>query len=112
MKEKVNKESIIAEYLTGDVSYRKLGLKYSVDFRTINDWVLEYQGRMKKTRTKEIEKASTDLAKEEPVPSEVKQLQVELRKAKLLNAVLNEVINVAEQELGLPIRKKPGTKQS
>jgi hypothetical protein len=54
-------------------------------------------------------KAIADLAKE-ALPTDVKQLQSELRKARLLNEVLTEVINIAEEELGLPIRKKSGTK--
>lgn len=45
-------------------------------------------------------------------PADTKVLQAELRKAKLAKEVLLEVIYVAEEELDLPIRKKPGTKQS
>lgn len=44
------------------------------------------------------------------LPTDVKQLQEELRKALLLNEILTEVINVAEEELKIPIRKKFGTK--
>ena len=46
------------------------------------------------------------------VLTDVKLLQAELRKARLYNEVLQEVIKIAEEELGLPIRKKSGTKQS
>jgi transposase-like protein len=38
------KEEIVAEYLTGNYTYRELGLKYDIPFRSICDWVLEYQG--------------------------------------------------------------------
>ncbi len=31
-----NKEAIVAEYLTGDYTYRQLGAKYSIDFRKIH----------------------------------------------------------------------------
>ena len=44
------------------------------------------------------------------LPTDVKKLQEELRKARLLNEILNEVINVAEEELKIPIRKKFGSK--
>ena len=54
------KEEIVAEYLTGNYTYRGLGLKYDIPFRSICDWVLEYQGRkptwrekMKRKREKE-----------------------------------------------------------
>jgi transposase-like protein len=105
------KESIITEYLTRKVGLRKLGKKYGMSFHTIHNWVMQYQGRMKKRTTHPIVKVSKDLAAKQPLPTEVKELQAELHKARLLNEVLTEVINIAEQELGIPIRKKPGTKQ-
>ncbi len=36
----VNKEAIIAEYLSGGITYRHLAEKHGIDFRTINYWVL------------------------------------------------------------------------
>jgi transposase-like protein len=59
-KVKITREQIVAEYLTGNCTYRELGLKYDIPFRSICDWVLEYQGRkptwrekMKRKREKE-----------------------------------------------------------
>lgn len=105
-------ESIIAEYLSSGSSFRQLGAKYGINFRSIHRWVMQYQGRMKKPTVKEIVNPIQDLADKEPLPTDVKELQAELRKARLLNEVLTEVINIAEEELGLPIRKKFGTKRS
>lgn len=45
------------------------------------------------------------------LPTDVKQLQEELRKAKLHNKLLNAIIDIAEDQLNIDIRKKPGTKQ-
>jgi transposase-like protein len=103
------KESIIAEYLSTGLSLRKLGTKHGVNFRNIHRWIMQYQGRMKKPATSKSVKPKPDLA-QEVLPTDVKKLQSELRKARLLNEVLTEVINIAEEELGLPIRKKSGTK--
>lgn len=103
------KESIIAEYLSTGLSLRKLGMKYGVNFRNIHRWVMQYQGRMKKSATSKRVKSNPDLT-QEVLSTDVKKLQAELRKARLLNEVLTEVINIAEEELGLPIRKKSGTK--
>ena len=41
----ISKEAIVAEYLTGTISYRGLEAKYGFPSRSICDWVLEYQGR-------------------------------------------------------------------
>lgn len=38
-------EAIIAEYLLGDTTYRKLGAKHGVDFRAIHHWVTRFQGK-------------------------------------------------------------------
>ncbi len=46
------------------------------------------------------------------LPTDVTILQSELRKARLYNQALQEVIRLAEEELGTPILKKSGTKQS
>jgi len=45
-KKEIEKEAIIAEYLVGESSYRKLGMKYGVDFRNVHSWVIKYQVRI------------------------------------------------------------------
>jgi hypothetical protein len=42
---------------------------------------------------------------------DVKKLQEELRKAQLHNKLLNAIIDIAEDQLKIDIRKKSGTKQ-
>lgn len=100
-------EAIIAEYLLGDTTYRKLGAKHGVDFRVIHDWVTRFQGKpVRKIKPK----INAELPKEE-LPTDVKQLQEELRKVKLHNKLLNAMIDIAEDQLKIDIRKKSGTKQ-
>jgi len=48
---------------------------------------------------------------EAPLSNEVKQLQQELRKAQLHNKLLNAMIDIAEDQLKIDIRKKSGTKR-
>jgi transposase-like protein len=103
------KEIIIAEYLSTGLSFRKLGTKHGINFRNIHRWVMQYQGRMKKPITQKRSQPQPGLTQQD-LPTDVKELQAELRKAQLLNEVLNETIKIAEEELGLPIRKKSGTK--
>jgi transposase-like protein len=102
-------EAIIAEYLLGETTYRKLGVKHGVDFRAIHHWVSKYQGKTV-TRSNSKIKVQDNLLKEE-LPTDVKQLQEELRKAKLHNKLLNAIIDIAEEQLKIDIRKKSGTKQ-
>ena len=43
----IKKEAIIAEYLTGEYSYRQLGIKHGINFRKIHYWVSNYKGKIK-----------------------------------------------------------------
>lgn len=103
----IEKEAIIAEYLTSKISYRKLGSKYGIDFRLIHSWVMKYQGKKPKPST--LPKLKEE--EQPPLPIEVKQLQAELRKAQLHNKLLNAMIDIAEDQLNIDIRKKSGTKR-
>ncbi|MCZ2298259.1 MAG: hypothetical protein LC134_02130 [Chitinophagales bacterium] len=78
MQEKaINRGAIIAEYLTGDYSYRQLGLKHGIDFRKIHYWVSNYKGKSKPSKKPAKTKEQSVV-----LPLEVKQLQAELRKTK------------------------------
>jgi hypothetical protein len=46
------------------------------------------------------------------MPTDIKLLQSELRKTKLRNKVLEEVIRLTKEETGIDIIKKTGTKRS
>ena len=106
----LDKEAIIAEYLRGDTTYRKLAEKYGVDFRIIHSWVTRYKG--KALAVKKIKKIGPPKQpdQKEQLPADIKQLQEELRKARLHNKLLNAMIDIAEDQLKIDIRKKSGTK--
>jgi hypothetical protein len=104
-----DREAIIAEYLIGETTYRKLGAKYRIDFRRVHSWVMKYQGKPVKPGKPKIKQ--DDPVENEGLPNDVKQLQKELRKAKLHNQLLNAIIDIAEEQLKIDIRKKSGTKQ-
>ena len=107
-KTEQEREAIIAEYLTGETTYRELGKKHGVDFRILHSWVTKFQGKpLRKSKPKQ----TIELSKSSNLPTDVKQLQEELRKAKLYNELLNAMIDIAEDQLKIDIRKKPGTKR-
>jgi transposase-like protein len=104
LKTEQEKEAIIAEYLLGETTYRSLEKKHGIDFRVIHSWVTKFKGKTVGNQKKP--KAST-----EPLPVDIKKLQEELRKAKLHNELLNAIIDIAEEQLKINIRKKSGTKR-
>jgi len=102
------KEAIIAEYLLGEESYRQLGLKHGVDFRLIHLWVTKFQDRpVRKLKPKSVLKNEAV----DQLPTDVRELQEQLRKSKLHVELLNTMIDIAEDQLKISIRKKSGTKR-
>ncbi len=111
-KKQITREEIIAEYLTGNISYRALGKKYGVPFRSICDWVMKYQGRMPSWKEKEKRRKEKATGKKEPeLSNEVKVLQKALRKNQLKNELLEEMLKLSEEHTGIDLRKKFGTRQ-
>lgn len=101
------KEAIIADYLKGDVTYRELEKRYGIDFRIIHSWVMYSNGKKQPSSSK----LKTEDTEAKTLPTDVKTLQAELRKAQLHNKLLNAIIDIAEEQLKIDIRKKSGTKR-
>ena len=90
-----------------------LGLKYDIPFRSICDWVLEYQGRKPSWREKMKRQREKQTGQPDPeLPKELKLLQKELRKQQLHNKLLEEIIRIGGKETGIDWKKKFGTRQS
>jgi transposase len=106
------KEKIISEYLAGGISYRQLQTKYGVDFRTIHAWVQQFRGRYTTSKKPAKLKEAKQSQPIEPLPKEVKLLQVELRRLQLHNELLEAMIDIGKEQFGIDLRKKSGTKQS
>ena len=93
------REGIVAEYLTGKTTYRELSEKYRYSLGTIHRWVKEA-----------VRKRPVDSGGGDP-EEEIKRLRAELRRSELHNKLLNAMIDIAEGDLGVSIRKKRGPRQ-
>lgn len=96
---RANKHQIITEYLTSEQTYDSLGNKYGFPGRTIQTWVRAYR------------KSNPDVF---PLPEKIdeKDIKKQLEQQKLKNALLEEMLHLAEEHTGIDIRKKFGAKQS
>ena len=110
-KSSQEREAIVSEYLLGGGSFRFLGKKHDVDFRSLHSWVMKYKGKNKPIKKMVPSVDSLISPASPPLPTDVKQLQEDLRKARLHNELLNTIIDIAEKELKIDIRKKSGTKR-
>ena len=99
----MDKEAIMTEYLKGDVSLRKLGRRHGVNHRMIHRWVQEFQSEGKR-----VEKDGRYTGEQ---VAEIKRLRKELEDARLKNELLTAMIDIAEEQMGIEIRKKRGARQ-
>lgn len=119
------KKQVIQEYLAGGTSYRKLSAKYGMSRDVINDWVRIHQGIHNLAPTQQQQKyyisamnSSRNKATAEQqqtfdaLQAKIVSLEKQLKWEKLRADTLDTMINIAEKQLNVPIRKKPGNPQS
>lgn len=122
MKKNVGKQSqyddafriaISQEYLTSDLSYRDLTVKYDLGnittFRSILRWYMKKYGGV--TLPSVAAPCATPVLESEVI-AQLKQKEGELQEAQLKVKALELLIANAGKELGVDLVKKPGTKQS
>lgn len=109
------KIAVARDYLTGNLSHAQLAEKYNIaGGRDAVRWFVKwYQANY------QLELGIT--SNSPPVPhskisdnkqsKSIKELEKQLSEANLKIAALEIMIQVAEEDLGIEIRKKPGTKQ-
>jgi len=119
------KEQAITEYLTEGTGYRKLSAKYGVSRSTINKWVLIHQGIHNIAPSEKQQKyylSGMNSKPEKATPNEfdiqkelqqkIALLEKQLAWEKLRADALDTMINIAEKQLDVSIRKKCGSQQS
>ena len=124
------KHHICKEFMLGGIGIRDLSKKYSItSHSSIHDWLKKYGYRQNsddiriKTSTVQIglenfgivNQNPAEMSLPEPLSSEesseeIKRLRKELEDTKLKAEAYLRVIEIAEKELKLPIRKKSSTK--
>ena len=100
---------MVEEYLKGGISLRELSAKHGIGSATIHRWVKSYEGGGDADGA--IMRRRMRAAVMGEMPEDVKRLQRELYEARLHAKLLETMIDIAENEMGVPIRKKSGAKQ-
>ena len=119
------KNQIIQEYLSKGCGFRELASKYGISRTTICKWVAIHQGIHNLPPTEKQVKYSTSsmnsskkkisteqLSDQQALQQKIALLEKQLQWEKLRADALDTMINIAEQQLSISIRKKPGTQQS
>jgi transposase len=111
MGQRQRKKEVVEEYLRGGVSLRELEARYEINFRTIHRWVKEAEAEYEPEGLERSKQVRALAVKQREIPAEVKQLRKELDEARLKNELLHAMIEIAEEQFGIDIRKKPGAKR-
>jgi transposase-like protein len=119
------KQQAITEYLTQGTGYRKLAAKYGVSRTTINKWVMIHQGIHNIPPTEKQQKyylsgmnskpentSTCEFNNQQELQKKIALLEKQLAWEKLRADALDTMINIAEKQLDISIRKKPGSQQS
>jgi transposase-like protein len=119
------KQQAITEYLTKGTGYRQLAAKYGVSRTTICKWVQIHQGIHNIPPTEKQQKyylsgmnskpdntSSEEFKNQKELQQKIALLEKQLAWEKLRADALDTMINIAEKQLDISIRKKSGSQQS
>lgn len=115
---------VAKSYYTCDKSVAKIGKEFNVKTGTVFSWVKRYQSdyqqlssiRQEISTFQSVINTEVQMKKKilspEQMEQRIKELEAQLKQEQMRSITLDKMIDVAEQELQIPIRKKSGAKQS
>lgn len=107
------KEKIVYEIKSGMLSQRGAGLKYGLPKSTIGLWLEKHNlAILVHSKTSNVLSAMDENQETKLLKKKIDELTKALADAQLKNVGLETMIEVAESELKINIRKKRGTKRS
>ena len=117
MRQKVNQFSdeikiqVVQAYLSGNFTQKELMLKYNIRGKQcINNWIRKFGGCNPISKG-QMPKESKQANKENFLELKIKKLEEDLKREQLRTKALSTMIDIAERELKVDIRKKSGAKR-
>lgn len=110
------KLQVVQEYLNSELSQLEVLKKYEIGGRSqITNWIRKFGLTTPKSQKDSIPlympKQKEKSFRELELEAQNKELQKQLEYERLRTLALNTLIDIAERDLKISIRKKPGTKQ-
>lgn len=110
------KFQVVQEYISTDITVVQLQEKYGFKGNNnIPTWMRKFGVKFPNDPNKVLEPAMIKRTDKTPhereLEAKVKHLEKELEKEKLRTLVLDKMIDIAERDLKIPIRKKSGPKR-
>lgn len=122
MKKKVNhytdefKLKVVQEYLNTDAGFMEVKQKYGLrSNKSIPDWMRKFGLKTPAQSQNELQNAMKEQIQrtrlERELELKVKKLEQELEHERLRTLALNTMIDIAERDLKIKVRKNSGAKQ-
>jgi len=116
------KLSVLTDYYVSGESKYFIARKYSLNDATFSNWVKEYpldkillslplEEQDLIMARESSKKKNSSVSRQQELEARIKDLEQALALANLRAHALNRMIDIAEENEGIKIRKKPGTKQ-
>ncbi len=103
------KRKVVNEVLRGEICKEEARRKYGIGgSTTVLKWIRKFEGSKPKNLFMSEKKEQTV----DQLKLENEQLKRQLEYEKLKSTTFDTMIDIAEEEFKIPIRKKPGAKQS
>jgi len=108
------RRKVSQEFLEGRLTAKQLAVKYNLSGGSmVSRWLKDYEKEQEELLSSGLMKEDEQKPEEgQEKEKTAEELEKELALAKAKIAVLETLIDVAEEQLGVEIRKKPGTKPS
>ena len=103
--------SVVQEYLQGGKTQEELMLKYNIRGKAcITNWMRKF-GVYQMPNIPSMKEPSKKSVKEQKLEQKIRQLESDLKKEQLRSTALSTMIDIAERDLKIDIRKKSGAKR-
>ena len=107
------KEKLVLLFMYLNKSVKEIAKSYNLPNTYImNNWITLYKKKLEKGAVTIVAMDPTKKKDPAALKQQIKQLEKALAKANVVIYGLNAMIDYAEKELKVPVRKKPGSKQS
>ena len=107
------RQQVATDYERGDLSYSQIAEKYGLPGReTVKEWVKAFRKKGEIAPSTAGPMTEDEKRDSDAKDKRIRELERQLEDERLRSLGYSTMIDVAEEELGVPIRKKYGSKQS
>lgn len=109
------KREVVQHYLSSDDSMQKTADKFKLAVpASVGQWVRKFGSEFRTpVMNNSPEKPKIEMPNtHEGIAKRIKELEEALERERLMNLAANKMIDIAERDLNISIRKKSGAKQS